>query len=263
MWPQFKCSFGFNKSTPSLWGVSKSKPLAPAHHLLYATAPPKPSIIFVLRHCASPPDARCRVSHSVSFLLASGCSSSHFAFSLFLARLRLLVVTACPLSLFFVVFVCHYVSPPVLVVAFDYATSGLLLGRSTSPRTSVASLPLGAHPIARPFSSPALPSHIFCFRPIIPPNPITANETYASVSQPLPARYACGETPLGQHNPITINATNASASQPIPALLSMMDSSQPIPRTSPKSRAKIPIVRGRGGRKGGRGGRGVSRTMHQ
>ncbi|KAK9139945.1 hypothetical protein Scep_009626 [Stephania cephalantha] len=43
----------------------------------------------------------------------------------------------------------------------------------------------------------------------------------------------------------------------------MMDSSQPIPRISPKSRVKIPVVRGRGGRRGGRGGRGVSRTMHQ
>ncbi|KAK9158236.1 hypothetical protein Scep_004810 [Stephania cephalantha] len=93
--------------------------------------------------------------------------------------------------------------------------------------------------------------------PLEQPNPITTNETYASASQPLPARYACGETPLGQHNPITINATNASASQPLPAVPSMMDSSQPIPRISPQSRVKTPVVRGRGGR---RGGRGVSRT---
>ncbi|KAK9148551.1 hypothetical protein Scep_007308 [Stephania cephalantha] len=93
--------------------------------------------------------------------------------------------------------------------------------------------------------------------PLEQPNPITTNETYASTSQPLLARYACGETPHGQHNPITINATNASASQPLPAMPSMMDSSQPIPRISPKSIVKISVVRGRGGR---RGGRGVSRT---
>ncbi|KAK9150746.1 hypothetical protein Syun_009055 [Stephania yunnanensis] len=85
---------------------------------------------------------------------------------------------------------------------------------------------VGTRPLARPFSSAALPSSLSCFHPIIPPNPIIANDTYASDSQPLPARYACGETPLGQHNPIAINATNASASQPLPALLSMMDSSQ-------------------------------------
>ncbi|KAK9100133.1 hypothetical protein Scep_023563 [Stephania cephalantha] len=71
---------------------------APAHHLLHATAPPKPSIIFVLRHCASPPAARRRISHSVSFLLASGCSSSH----------SLLVVTAPALSL------SHSPHPPSL-----------------------------------------------------------------------------------------------------------------------------------------------------
>ncbi|KAK9160790.1 hypothetical protein Syun_007131 [Stephania yunnanensis] len=129
---------------PSLWGVSKSKPntfVASAHHLLHGSAPPKPSIIFVLRHCASPPAARRRISHSVSFLLASGCSSSlrtpsrssPSSSSATASRLRL------------------------LVVAFDYATSGLLLGLSTSPRTPVASLPRGARPIARPFSSPALP----------------------------------------------------------------------------------------------------------
>ncbi|KAK9092486.1 hypothetical protein Syun_027397 [Stephania yunnanensis] len=147
MWPQFKCSFGFNKSTPSLWGVSKSKPLAPAHHLLYATAPPKPSIIFVLRHCASPPAARRCISHSVSFMLASGCSlslrascrSSPSSSSVAASRLRL------------------------FVVAFDYATFGLLLGLSTSPRTPVASLLRGARPIARPFSSPAFPSPLSCF----------------------------------------------------------------------------------------------------
>ncbi|KAK9127952.1 hypothetical protein Syun_016749 [Stephania yunnanensis] len=87
---------------PHHCGVYQNQNLAPAHHLLYATAPPKPSIIFVLRHCASPSAARRRISHSVSFLLASGCSSSHY----------LLVVTACTLSLFSVVFVCHCVSPP-------------------------------------------------------------------------------------------------------------------------------------------------------
>ncbi|KAK9161284.1 hypothetical protein Syun_007625 [Stephania yunnanensis] len=189
----------------------------------------------------------------------SRCSSSHFAFGLFLARIRPLVVSArasrsSPSSSS-----ASCVSPRPLVVAPDYATSGLLLGLSTS-RDAGGFASRGARPIAHPFSSPALPSPLSCFRPIIHPNPITANETYASASQPLPARYACGETPLGQHNPIPINATNASASQPLPALLSMMDSSLPIPRISPKSRVKIPIVRGRGDR---RGGRGVSRTMHQ
>ncbi|KAK9127950.1 hypothetical protein Syun_016747 [Stephania yunnanensis] len=67
-----------------------------------------------LRHCISitlnhlrPPSlrlasaARRRISHLVSFLLTSGCSSSH----------SLLVVTARALSLLSVVFVRHYVLP--------------------------------------------------------------------------------------------------------------------------------------------------------
>ncbi|KAK9160789.1 hypothetical protein Syun_007130 [Stephania yunnanensis] len=233
---------------PSLWGVSKSKPntfVASAHHLLHGTAPPKPSIIFVLRHCASPP------ALVIAFRIRSLSCSPPAARRHRARPLALLSSSSSAIALSLL---------RLLVVAARLRHLGLLLGLSTSPRTPVASLPRGARPIARPFSSPALPSPLSCFRPIIPPNPITANETYASASQPLPARYACGETPLGQHNPITINA---SASQPLPALLSMMDSSQPIPRISPKSRVKIPIVRGRGDRRGGRGGRGVSRTMHQ
>ncbi|KAK9160828.1 hypothetical protein Syun_007169 [Stephania yunnanensis] len=152
MWPQFKCSFGFNKITPSLWGVSKSKPTPslPLLTIFFTPLPPKPSIIFVLRHCASPAAARRRISHSVSFLLASACSSSsHARFSR--SSPSSSSVTASRLRL--------------LVVAFDYATSGLLLGLSTSPRTPVASLPRGTRPIARPFSSPALPSPLSCFRP--------------------------------------------------------------------------------------------------
>ncbi|KAK9134813.1 hypothetical protein Syun_014143 [Stephania yunnanensis] len=146
-WPQFKCSFGFNKSTPSLWGVSKSKP-TPSLPLLTifftAFAPPKPPSF-------RPPSSR----------LASGRSSSHFAFGLFLARLRLLVVTARALSLFSVVFVRHCVSPPS-------AHRRLRLRHFRSPSWSVASLSRGARRIARPFSSPALPSPLSCFRPIIP-----------------------------------------------------------------------------------------------
>ncbi|KAK9163135.1 hypothetical protein Syun_004037 [Stephania yunnanensis] len=165
MWSQFNCSFGFDKSTPSLWAVSKSKPLAAADHLCYATAPPKPSIISVLRHCASPPAARRRISHSVSFLLTSGCSSSLRAPSR--SSPSSSSVTASRLQL--------------LAVAFDYATSGLLLGLSTSLRTPVASLPRGARLIARPFSSPALPSPLSCFRPIIPVEEIRSKgqEPYA------------------------------------------------------------------------------------
>ncbi|KAK9128396.1 hypothetical protein Syun_017193 [Stephania yunnanensis] len=66
----------------------------------------------------------------------------------------------------------------------------------------------------------------------------------------------CGETPLEQHNLFTTNATIASASQPLPTMPSMMDCSQPIPRISPKSRAKIPVVRCHGGGRGGVIGRG-------
>ncbi|KAK9164884.1 hypothetical protein Scep_000075 [Stephania cephalantha] len=61
----------------------------------------------------------------------------------------------------------------------------------------------------------------------------------------------CGETPLEQHNLFTTNDTIASVSQPLPTMPSMMDCSQPIPRISPKSRAKIPVVRRRGGGRGG------------
>ncbi|KAK9106982.1 hypothetical protein Syun_022993 [Stephania yunnanensis] len=54
-----------------------------------------------------------------------------------------------------------------------------------------------------------------------------------------------------EHNLFTTNDTIASASQPLPTMPSMMDCSQLIPRISPKSRAKIPVVRRRGGGRGG------------
>ncbi|KAK9134814.1 hypothetical protein Syun_014144 [Stephania yunnanensis] len=187
-----------------------------------------------LRCLCSPSSSRHRTSKTLHHLrppslrLASGCSSSHFTFGLFLARLRLLVVNARALSLFSVVFVRHCVSPPAARRRLRLRHFGLLIGLSTSPRTPVASLPRGARRVASPFSSPALPSPLSCFRHIIPPNPITTNETYASASQPL--------------------------------LRDMHVVRHLLGRISPKSRVKIPIVRGRGDR---RGGRGVSRTMHQ
>ncbi|KAK9140367.1 hypothetical protein Scep_010048 [Stephania cephalantha] len=102
MWPQFKCSFGFNKSTPSLWGVSKSKP---TRH-----CPCSPSSS---RHCTSKTLHHIRPS---SLRLAFGCSSSHFTFGLFLDRLRLLIVAfsasrycARPLAL-------PFASPALIVV---------------------------------------------------------------------------------------------------------------------------------------------------
>ncbi|KAK9161283.1 hypothetical protein Syun_007624 [Stephania yunnanensis] len=62
------------------------------------------------------------------------------------------------LSLFSVVFVRTLrLAPAARRRAFDYATSGLLLGLSTSPRTRWLRS-RGARPIARPFSHP--PSHL-------------------------------------------------------------------------------------------------------
>ncbi|KAK9105184.1 hypothetical protein Scep_022028 [Stephania cephalantha] len=72
------------------------------------------------------------------------------------------------------------------------------------------------------------------------------------VARNLLSRYVCYIVGgIGMRNLFTTNATNASASQPLPAMPSMMDFSQPIPRISPKARAKIPVVRRRGGGRGG------------
>ncbi|KAK9087708.1 hypothetical protein Syun_030102 [Stephania yunnanensis] len=100
--------------------------------------------------------------------LASICSSSHFAFGLFLARLRAARRhCARPLALLRRLR-RRCVSPPVLVVALRprhlrYPSWSLYISEDAGGFAS-----RGARPIARPFSSPALPSPLSCFRPSSP-----------------------------------------------------------------------------------------------